>query len=64
MMALGQYDWSLGARISLLFLFFKNTIRGQGTAHHYDLMDKVDNAEVFFSIIFKKICIFARICIP
>ncbi|XP_021962932.1 peroxisomal acyl-coenzyme A oxidase 3 isoform X2 [Folsomia candida] len=46
MMALGQYDWSLGARISLLFLFFKNTIRGQGTAHHYDLMDKVDNAEI------------------
>jgi hypothetical protein len=44
--ALGQYDWSLCAKFSLLFGFFKNAIRGQGTERHYYLLDMLANGQV------------------
>ena len=44
--ALGQYDWSMSAKKSLLTDFFINAIRGLGTGQHYEFIEKAGNVEV------------------
>jgi len=44
--ALGQYDWALSAKRSLLCDFFRTAIRGLGTGKHYEYIEAVSNMDI------------------
>jgi hypothetical protein len=46
--ALGQYDWAVSTRRSILMDFFTNAVRGLSkNSYHFDILEKAYKVEVY-----------------